>query len=98
MNLSNIKAIVDSGLPNWESLLLIELSKDNTVIPKLLDMLDAERQRNKNLIMDINALLSKAHVGLENPELNSEGFMQKEITEFYKSGRIGHCFKQIKTT
>jgi hypothetical protein len=95
MNLENIKQIVNSDLPNWETLLLIEFSKDNNVIPKLLDILDAERYRNKMLVQDLNALLSKAHVGLETPKLNKDGFMQKEIKEFYKSGRIGHCFKNM---
>lgn len=95
MNLQNIKHIVNSGLPNWETLLLIELSKDSNAITNVLEILDAERQTNKMLILDLNALLSKAHVGLETPKLNKDGFMQKEIKEFYQSGRIGHCFKQI---
>ncbi len=95
MKLENIKKIVDSGLPNWETLLLIELSNDPNVIPKLMDMLDRERHMNKTLIQDINVLLSKVHVGLENPKLNKDGFMQKEVKEFYKSGRIGHCFKNM---
>lgn len=95
MNLENVKHIVNSGLPNWDWLLLVELSKDTDVLPNLMAILNAERKSNKELITDLNALLSKAHVGLESPKLNNDGFMQKEIKEFYASGRIGHCFKNM---
>lgn len=95
MNLDNIKAIVNSGRENWEHLLLAEIAKDADAIPKVLYMLDTERKENKQLTTDLNALLSKAHLGLKEPRYNKGGFMQKEISEFYKSGRIGHCFANM---
>lgn len=95
MNLKNIQSIVNSDLPNWEQLLIVELSTDKNIIPILLSILNSEREDNKKLIEDLNSLLSKAHVGLEEPKLNKDGFMQKEIDAFYKSGRIGHCFKTL---
>lgn len=95
MNLENIKAIVNSGLPNWERLLIYELSKDKDAIPIMMEILHAERKEKEELIIDLNALLSKAHVGLETPKFNKNGFMQKEIKEFYKSGRINHCFANM---
>lgn len=96
MNLENIKAIINSGFENWERLLLVEIANDPKAVTHVLYMLDAERSQSKALVTDLNALLSKAHLGLEDPIFNKGAFMQKEITEFYKSGRIGHCFKQIK--
>ena len=95
MNLENIKTIVNSGRENWERLLMIEIAKDKSAIPFMMGILDAERADNGELIRDLNLLLSKAHTGLEIPKLNKDGFMQKEIKEFYKSGRINHCFANM---
>jgi hypothetical protein len=95
MNLDNIKAIVNSGKENWERLLLAEISKDPKSIQHVLYMLDTERSESKQLITDLNVFLSKAHLGLKEPTLNKDGFMQKEITEFYRTGRIGHCFANM---
>lgn len=95
MNLEKIKEIVNAGNINWEFMLLYEISKDEKAIPSIMQILDAERRDNKELIQDLNAMLSKAHLGLEKPQINKGGFMQKEIRDFYKSGRIGHCFANM---
>ena len=44
----------------------------------------------------MNLLLSKADVGLKEPELNEDGFMQKEISDFYDTAEVNHCFKNWK--
>ena len=72
------------------------IAQDPSAIPTILNILSAEREEKTQLIQDLNLQLSRAHIGLETPTLNKNGFMQKEITEFYKTGRIGHCFKQIE--
>lgn len=95
MNLENIKAIVNSEKESWERLLLAEISKDPQAIHLVLFMLDTERNENKELITDLNVLLSKAHLGLKEPKINKDGFMQQEISDFYKTGRIGHCFANM---
>lgn len=92
MNLENIKKIVNGGHPNWKALLLNEIASDPQAISYVMQMLDYERKENKQLITDLNFELSRAHVAIVNPEVNKEGFVQKEITKFYDSGRIGHCF------
>jgi hypothetical protein len=79
-----------------EKAICIVIARDSTAIPVILRILDAEREEKNKLVTDLNLFLSKAHVGLEEPKLNKDGFMQKEIADFYKSGRIGHCFKQIE--
>jgi len=68
MNLDNIKTIVNSGRENWERLLLAEIAKDPKAIQHVLFMLDTERDENKQLIIDLNVLLSKAHLGLKGAE------------------------------
>lgn len=92
MNLENIKKIVNGGHPNWKALLLNEIASDPQAIGYVMEMLDYERKENKQLITDLNFELSRAHLAIVHPEANKEGFVQKEITKFYDSGRIGHCF------
>lgn len=99
MNLKNIAAIISNEFltdSQKETAICIEIASDPTAIPTILKILDAERNEKQKLINDLNLFLSKAHTGLEEPKLNKNGFMQKEISEFYKTGRIGHCFKQIE--
>jgi len=95
MNLQDIKAIVNSGLPNWENMLLEEIAKDKNAIPMVMRMLDTERHENGKLVTDLNAELSRAHVALENPEVNKDGFVQKEIRKFYAQGRVNHCYNNM---
>lgn len=93
LNLENIKEIVNSGKENWETLLIKELATCKSALPLMNAILDEERSVNHQLITDLNAMLCQAHVILEEPKLNDDGFMQKRLNELYKSGRIGHCFK-----
>lgn len=96
MNIKNIKEIVNDEMltdNQKRHMLYLELAHDENAITTILGILDAERQEKRELILDLNLYLSKAHMGLETPKLNKDGFMQKEIRKFYKSGRINHCFK-----
>lgn len=98
MNLKAIAEILNNEMlldTQKERAICTVIAEDATAIPAILQILDAERAEKKKLIGDLNLFLSKAHIGLETPKINKGGFMQKEISEFYKSGRIGHCFKQI---
>jgi hypothetical protein len=98
MDLKKIKQILDESLfsDSQKKLLIFdEIAKSEDAIPTILSILESERKTKEELIIDLNLLLSKAHTGLEEPEFNKDGFMQKEILEFYKQKRIGHCFKNI---
>lgn len=98
MNLKNIKEIVNNNIISDDMkyhLIIEEIAKSEDVIPTVMLILNQERQQKQDLINELNVLLSKAHTGLEEPEFNKDGFMQKEITEFYKKGKIGHVFKDI---
>ena len=68
------------------------------LFPVLLDILRRERKFKKELQSDMNLMLSKAHVVLDEPKLNEGDFTQQEIVEFYKKykGHVGHCFNKIK--
>lgn len=92
MKLERIKSIVNDGYENWQQLLLEEVAKDRHAIQHVLTMLAAEREETSQLTTDLNAQLSRAHVALENPAINKDGFVQKEIRKFYKEGRISHCY------
>ena len=99
MDLNKISEIVQAKYLNDEqkkTAICIEIARDPNAIPTILRILNAERSERKELVGHLNLLLSKAHIGLENPKSNKDGFMQKEISEFYKTGRISHCFKEIE--
>lgn len=99
MNLQELKTIINSGLPEEviESEVINILSKDEDIILILMKLLEKERQFKKKMYQEMNLLLSKADVGLDNPEINEGNFMQKEISEFYikYKGYLGHCFRQF---
>jgi len=99
MNLNKIKEIIEMPLiseADKESLIIDEISKSENVVPTILMILNAERERNNELVSTMNLLLSKADVGLKEPKLNENGFMQKEISEFYDTAEVNHCFKNAK--
>jgi hypothetical protein len=99
MNLDNLKNIIDNPIltdNQKRNAIYEELSKDENAIITILMTIDAERKNKKQLIADLNVLLSKSHVALEEPKLNKDNFVQKEISKFYDSGRIGHCFPKQK--
>ena len=99
MNLNKIKEIIEIPLiseADKESLIIDEISKNENVVPIILQMLNAERVRKDKLVSKMNLLLSKADVGLKEPKLNEDGFMQKEISDFYDIAEVKHCFKNTK--
>lgn len=98
MNLDKIKLIVDADYLSYENkeFQIIEcLSKDENVIPLMLKILEREREFKEDCLLDMNYLLSKADVGLDNKKFNKGNFIQKEIYDFYLKykGFVGHCFK-----
>lgn len=99
MNLLRLKEILDNPIlteNQQRTAIYEELSKDKNSITTILMILNAERERNDKLITDLNLYLSKANVVLQEPKLNKDGFVQKEIAEFYSSGRINECFPKQK--
>lgn len=99
MNLQELKSIINSGLPDdvIKSEIINSLSKDENIIPVIMKILERERQFKKEINEEMNVLLSKAHIGLDNKKLNKEDFIQKEIIDFYTKykGYVGHCFKNL---
>lgn len=96
MNLKRISEILASPMSDKqkEFTILDEMSKDKNVLIYILTMLSGERNRSKELISDMNLLLSKADTMIKHPSLNEDEFIQKEIAEFYrKNGQVSHCFK-----
>lgn len=99
MDIKELKTIINSGLPDEliKSAIINSLAKDDNVILIVLKILERERNDKKELLSDMNLLLSKAHIGLEEKKFNTGGFIQKEIVEFYTKyrGIVGHCFKNL---
>lgn len=99
MNIKELKSIINSGLSDdvIKSEIINSLAKDENVIPVVMKILERERQFKKEIHDEMNVLLSKAHIGLDDKKFNKGNFMQKEIIDFYTKykGYVGHCFKNL---
>ena len=98
MDIKLIREIVNSNANEEmiERLIIRVLAKDEKVIPIIMDILAAERKEKDYLIRDMNAELSRADIGLDNPVvINKDNFIQKEIKKFYAKYKdsVGHCYK-----
>ena len=108
MNLDEIKEIINSDLPDEikESQLIESIANDENAVPNIMLMLAFERKTNKNLLMDMNLELSRAHIYIDmKPEGKQEtkdsfnkAFIMDEIAKFYikYKGKIVHCFNRFK--
>ena len=99
MNIKELKSIINSGLSDdvIKSEITNSLAKDENVIPVVMRILERERQFKKEIHNEMNVLLSKAHIGLDDKKFNEGNFIQKEIIDFYTKykGYVGHCFKNL---
>ena len=99
MNIKELKSIINSGLPDdvIKSEIINSLAKDENVISVVMRILERERQFKKEIHNEMNVLLSKAHIGLDDKKFNEGNFIQKEIIDFYTKykGYVGHCFKNL---
>jgi hypothetical protein len=66
MDIKTIKQIVNSNLPlgQQEKAILSVLANDKKVIPYIMEILDNEREQNKELLLDTNLELSRALITL----------------------------------
>lgn len=73
MNIKAIKAIVNSNNSDEykESLIISVISMDKKVIPAILEILQQERIKKDELILDSNAELSRALIVLKDNNLKS---------------------------
>jgi hypothetical protein len=103
MDLKKIKGILDLDIPDKlkETYILATMADDDKVIPMILDILNLERDRNKSLITDSNAELSRALVVLKDSNLKynkkiivDPKWVSGEIIKHYQKwkGYIGCCF------
>ena len=99
MNIKELKSIINSALPDdvIKSEIINSLAKDENVIPVVMRILERERQFKKEIHNEMNVILSKAHIGLDDKKFNEGNFIQKEIIDFYTKykGYVGHCFKNL---
>lgn len=108
MNVKEIKEIVNLNNVSddiKESLIIKTLASDEKIIPLIMDILNTEREQNKDLLTDMNLELSRAHIYIdERPESKVEGkdpfnkgFILDKISEFYIKYKenITHCFNRF---
>jgi hypothetical protein len=102
MNLKKIFEVVTNGdIPDdtKERMIYDIISKDENALLTIIHILHAERKRKKELIINMNAELSRAHVTIKEPRLNKDHFVYNEIVKFYdkNNDQIGHCFANCDT-
>ena len=81
MNLKEIKQIVNNSiLPDSlkEQAIITILSQDKEVIPTIMQILNEERNTNRELLLDTNAELSRALIVLDDANLK---FTKKIIAD-----------------
>lgn len=98
MDIEAIKRIInnESLMPfQIESQIISVLAESETVINDVLKILEAERQFKNKMGREMNNLISKMDTALDNPLLNENGFMQKQVKQFHKfySKYYSHNFK-----
>lgn len=101
MNLKKLKEILDFTLiseEEKEGLIIQCLAADEKVIPIVMKILDTERNMKKEIIMDMNELISKSEAALDSPNLNKGGFIQKQINSFFERHKetkgVFHAYRQ----
>jgi hypothetical protein len=103
MDLAKIKSILltnDGIITEVEkrALIIAVIADDERVIPDILDILAAERNKKKEMMVEFNVLLSKADAALDSPKLNKGGFIQNEVKEFYLKNKdyVSHNWKKYQ--
>lgn len=98
MDLAKIRAVLLSQLPAdiQEKKILDIISEDGRALEYMLFMLDCERKKKKELVTEMNVLLSQSETLLEPRGRNKDRFMNKKIIDFYKAHKetsgVFHCF------
>ena len=71
MNVEKIKQIVNADISEEQKEIMIinVISEDKKVIPIILDILQSERERNSEMILDYNMELSRALIVLKDKNL-----------------------------
>jgi hypothetical protein len=81
-----------------KNIIIPMLSNNENIITSLLLLLESERKTKKELILDMNVELSRAHICLEDKKLKGTiPFALSEIEKFYIKwkGKITHCFNRF---
>lgn len=92
MNLEKLKQILNSNMrEDFKEILFFEqLSKEEDIIPKILQILQVERARNKEIIFDMNHELSRAFNYVHEAAFDkkkkgfNKEFLLGEIKNFYR--------------
>lgn len=97
MDLKKIKEVINSGSPDAivRMVILDIISEDENALVDMMKILENERRKKKELILEMNMQLSRADMAIKVPDLNKDKFIEKEIAKFYQDNKhqIGHCFK-----
>lgn len=108
MNIQKIHDILNITIIDDKTkmeLILDEIARDENAIPYILKILSTERARKKELLIDMNLELSRAHIYIEmhhesqkeSKEHANKFFVMDQIAKFYikYKGIVTHCFNRF---
>lgn len=95
--IDTIRKIVSAPISEdaMRELIFRAIASDEKAIPAILKILESERKSKRELVEELNVLLSTADLVLKEPKAYNGNFRDK-IKEFYDKGLIGHCFNMEK--
>lgn len=92
MDIKSIKSVLDNNLLPDDvkgDIILSIIALDKNALPMILKILDSEREKNEELIMESNAELSRALITLQDPNIGKKkpiielSFVIGEIKKHY---------------
>lgn len=99
MDVDKIKLVVNNPIlskDQQEQLIINILSEDKDILPTLLSILHVERQQQKEIIVDLNAEVSRYHIHINDPKLlkKNREFLNEQTGMIYKKWKafIRPCF------
>ncbi len=113
MNIQALKEALNNNLTSDEQkeyIIIHILAKDKSAMPMILEVLKTEREINRELMIDMNLELSRAHIFIEeytpeivklkngkHPQRLTKYFILDEISAFYVKykGMVQHCFNRF---
>lgn len=89
MNIDTIKEIVNNDIASTEAkerMIIVHLASDSNAIIDILSLLNIERRRQQELIVDLNFEVSRYHTMITHPKLlkGSKEFLNSETKTLYE--------------
>lgn len=97
MDLNKIQKILSTNHSDSlkRNVILDIIAEDEEALLDMMKILVTERERKRELIMEMNFQLSRADVFIQCPKIAESDFITGEIKKFYDQHHmVSHCYKE----